>query len=136
MADGMFNSGGSGGNSSSTYIYSDGSSRLPPGMTFTILGILVAILLVCYIVEQSNLQEERELDKTVYVETSKANFDTWLARRKDGINFETVWFEPGSSHRENYHCKGGQYQTTEGATVTFCCSVEAHDQVPCMVITP
>lgn len=136
MADGMFNSGGSDSSSSSTYIYSDGSSRMPPGMAFTILGILVAILVVCFIVEQNNLEHERELDKTVYVQTSKDNFDTWRATRKDEIDFETVWFEPGSSHRENYHCKGGQYQTAAGATVTFCCSVEAHDQVPCMVITP
>lgn len=131
MSDGLFDS-SSGGNF--TYIdVSSGRDRGPdlPAWVLALIGLLILFFAFWYI---ASLAEERKLDHSTYIETSRANFDNWEAPRQDHIRPGTLWFEEGSSHRDNYHCKGGQFLTGEGATVTFCCSVEPSASPACMAL--
>lgn len=142
MADGMFNSSGGGGGGGNYYDYSNNgrsNDPLPPEVLFPFIGFIVVVMAGIWLYNSNQLAEERELDRTVYVETSRTNFDSWQEGRTDEIVETSLWFEDGSSHRErgnggDYHCKGGQFQTTQGATVTFCCSVVVGENPACLVI--
>lgn len=135
MADGLFDSDSSSSSSTSFYDFSSGR-----GTPLT-LGALVAIVVVALLVvglfvalAASERAAERELDRTKYVEAASNNLDRWLGTRAYEIVPSSLWMEDGSSHRDNYHCKGGQFQTTDGQNVTYCCSVVPGDNPPCMVI--
>ena len=144
MADGMFDSGGSGGDFSysdfSTRSYGRGGPHLSVGALLGILLVGLVLLVVCTAYQNDVLRAERELDATEYVGTSRANFDAWQAAREDDIKPGTLWFEPGSSHRRSqygsgdYHCKGGQFEREDGSTVTFCCSVKLGARPSCLVL--
>ena len=156
MADGMFGGDSSGGGGGGGGGYSDYSSHhyasgrgsggdMSPEGIAVVLFILVLVIgfaMFYQAVEDSKaadaVAEERRLDRTVYVETSRANFDEWMGTRTGEFVEETLWFESGSSHFPNsgYHCKGGGYQTKAGVDITFCCSVVEGDNPLCIIATP
>lgn len=125
MADGMFDSGGG----------SDGGGGLIGGVLVELPWWLALPLLVAFIAFSvyscQQEEKERELDKTVYVETSRDNFDRWVQVQTYEVDETTLWFEEGSSHRGSYHCKGGQFRSGDKQT-TFCCSVEVNATPACM----
>jgi hypothetical protein len=139
MSDGMFDSGGDSGGSF-FYWGSSSNGRPRPGetaATLVLCGIMLAIIVAVVVYQQYAKEEERGLDHTTYVVSSSSNFERWNDTQKYEVSKDSLWFEPGSSHREGgYHCKGGQFKTAGGSTVSFCCSVDQHDPIPCVVITP
>jgi len=129
MSRGMFNSSGGGGSSSGRGVGL--LIELPYPLNIIAIVIVVVLAIVVVVAEM----DEREKDGTVYVATSRHNFDQWTASRGYAPKDGTLWFEDGSSHRQSYHCKGGQFQQAKtGANVTFCCSVVADDNPPCVEI--
>ena len=129
MSDGLFNS-----SSSSYHHYSssdDGPKTLGEFLVYLVILLMALGIVVCIneIVEGA----ERQNDKTVYAVQASENLETWLEKQDYDVKEGTLWIESGSSHQDNYHCKGGQFQTNQGQTVTFCCSVVVSN-TPCMVI--
>lgn len=139
MADGAYNSGGSGsyggGGGGDYYHYSGGG-----GGEVSVLSIVLSIAFFILILgisrcsETKKLEEERRLDRTVYHETANENFRTFLSLRKYEIDENTVMIEQGSSRREGYHCKGIEFMTKEGQDKVVCCSVYSTPNQLCVTI--
>lgn len=131
MSHGMFDSSSSSGDS---FVYINSGGKGPKSFTevMIMLAIFVTLVLICMGIDMCQEKAEQKLDATTYVDTSRANFNRWIEQREIEYIPGSLWFEPGSSHRDNYHCKGGQFERTNGRNVTFCCSVTAEAAIPCM----
>jgi hypothetical protein len=148
MADGMFNSGGgssSGGgggyNDYSTNYYgsrsSSGGDLGPEGMIVLAVVVVIMVVGVAYNshAEAEALATERQLDRTTYKENAEANFDAWVEVMGFQVKEGSLFMEPGSSHRENYHCKGGQFfDLTTNRNITYCCAVQSNHPARCLEI--
>lgn len=135
MADGLFDSSSSSSNSSSYHSTHYGSSSRSSGpMEVAILAIVLVCIVLIVIYNAVETAKERERDATVYPPIVKANFERWKGITQVEVKEGTSWFETGSSHRDNYHCKGGGFTDGRGGLVTVCCSVQELDPVPCLVL--
>ena len=129
MADGYFDSSSSGGG----YDYDDGYGSGGGGDTSltamvimcTILGLIIWAVKSC---EADRLEKERELDRTVHQAQAEKNLEAYINKRpwqwRNSIVRNSMWMEPGSSHRDHYHCKGVQFDTADGRSRTLCCNVK------------
>jgi len=85
--------------------------------------------------EAEALAQERQLDRTTYKNNAEANFEAWTEAMGFQVKEGSLFMEPGSSRRENYHCKGGQFfDLTTNRNITYCCAVQSNPPARCLEI--